>query len=112
CRKLWEQRDAKIRDFRERQPSPEEEERFGNDFLDLVIFWTKLRVKMSPGDRADDGHRESLQALAEAERLFGPHTVLLLERGDHEEALGRKKDAGNAGQSVASLAVCTPWEHY
>src|SRR5262249_10324169 len=64
------------------------------------------RVRLArPGETADARH-EALDALAEAESLFGRSPVLEVERRRHREALGLADDS----QSGAAPVPRTAWE--
>jgi eukaryotic-like serine/threonine-protein kinase len=80
------------------------------DFLDLVILWTALRVRLA--EPADPARREALDILAEAEAMFGPNAALLAERQRHAEALGLADVVRTSREQGSSHPPRTAWDHY
>ena len=71
-----------------------------DDLLDIVLFWTDLRVQATPAGRQVFVRSEALENLAEAAKLFGPSPVL-------EEA---SRQLGNTVVGSATPAH-SAWEH-
>jgi tetratricopeptide (TPR) repeat protein len=82
-----------------------------NDFIDLVILWTALRVRLA-GSANDEARRQALDLLTEAEVLFGASAALYRERAEHAEASGQTQLAQEARERAARLLPRTAWDHY
>jgi serine/threonine protein kinase/tetratricopeptide (TPR) repeat protein len=104
CASFWHDRD---RIAALTQDKPE----WRQDLLDLAILWTRLRVRMATAQQRPAIRDETLDLLAEAERMCGPSCVLWHERQQHATALGRKAAAKQAADQGALLSPRTAWEH-
>jgi serine/threonine protein kinase/Flp pilus assembly protein TadD len=104
---VWERRRALL-DRSQGELSAAVEQQLETDLLDLGLIWADLCAREG-GERR---HWQALQILAEAETLFGPSTVLLLQRQAQAQAVGMDALAAQAGQSAATLEPRSAWEHY
>ena len=89
CRELWAKR-TEIANRLANQPTPELEERWRIDLLDLGILTAHLETAAANDANC---HQRALTILTEAEELLGPSGVLYLERALHARALGMAAEA-------------------
>jgi serine/threonine protein kinase len=77
CRAVWGKRSALIG---ESKPAADTVigEQIRADLVELVLLWNRLEQRRETANRA--AQREAAEALAEADRLFGPHLALDLVR--------------------------------
>lgn len=110
CADLWSRRE----EFREKlsgQPTPELEQQWRTDLLDVAVLAVYLDVcSASPGE-AEAAHRRALATLDEAEAVFGPATVLYLGRARHARALGAARLADEAAGLARSAPCRSAWDH-
>ncbi len=109
CRAVHDARQTLLEGRKQLGDSSSEEVR--TDFLDLVILWTALRVRLAEPD-TDKARREALDILAEAEAMFGQSAALLRERASHAEALGLADMVRTSKEQAASHPPRTAWDHY
>ncbi len=98
CQALWKKRGEIA--ARLTAQNAELEASVREDLLDIVLFWTDLRVQLAPTRNLVFARAEALSTLAEAAKLCGPNPVL-------EEA-GRQ--LGNKVERT-SLSARDAWEH-
>ena len=111
CSAVWARR-ARISDCSAAELEPAMEQRVKADLLDVAILWADLRIRIARANNTGPRYDETLDLLAEAEKLFGPSLVLQRERQRHAQAAGIT-DAVNA--AVGAPAILTPrtlWDHY
>jgi serine/threonine protein kinase/tetratricopeptide (TPR) repeat protein len=111
CRNVWQQR-ALISARLGSRPAPAVDQQLQADLLELAIVWAHLHVRLAAPTAARAAHQEALEALAEAEALFGPSCVLYQERRTLALALGLADMADAASRRGAALPPRSAWEHY
>jgi tetratricopeptide (TPR) repeat protein len=82
-----------------------------DDLLDLAIFWADLQVRLAPPEEKEQGRRQALTVLAQAEVLCGPSPVLDEERRIHGGA-GALPGTPTAARGGNRSDQGTAWEHY
>jgi serine/threonine protein kinase/Flp pilus assembly protein TadD len=105
CRTLWDTRTVLARPGGT-ELDPEMEKQVRTDFLDLVILWADLHVRLAPAGAADAARCDALQALEEAEAVLGPSRALARERRSYDPAA-----LPVAGDGGAEAGPESPWEH-
>lgn len=95
CRPLWEQRTLIQQRLGKRQ------DQVRQDLLDVAILWASLQVRLASPEQQAAARQRALQLLTEAENLYGPSTVLEVER-----RLVRGESPG-----APSPPPRTAWEH-
>jgi tetratricopeptide (TPR) repeat protein len=110
CRDLWDRREEIARQL-DGQPTPELEQRWRADLLDLGILTAHLAVREVPDDRKADARREALAVLRQAGDLLGPSAVLFREQAAHARALGLADLADESDRRAAAAPPRTAWEH-
>jgi serine/threonine protein kinase/tetratricopeptide (TPR) repeat protein len=103
CRRFWDLR-GEIQQRLARHLEPDLTLQFRTDLLDLAILWSDFRVSLA-GENDASARRDALEVLDQAETLFGPSSVLDLERAAHIQALGLPVPA------QTTRAPRTAWEH-
>ena len=111
CLEFWRKRDEICQRLRD-QADAKLWNQLRGDLLDLAILQTQLQVRLASADRVLAARREALDMLAEAEELFGPSSVLYLERRIHARALGLTREAAEADHRAESMLPASGWEHY
>jgi tetratricopeptide (TPR) repeat protein len=96
CRAIWDKQ-ATLLSADPAATDTATEQQLRADLLELVLLWNRLEQRIEPPDSA--ARQTAKAALAEAERIFGPHLTLGLAQAN-----------GNA-QDVARLEPRTAWEH-
>jgi len=82
CRAFWDRR-WQLQSWLEKSPSREAKE----DLLDVILLAAELQVRQAERELTDVARHQALKDLAEAERLFGPSSVLDQESDRHRRAL-------------------------
>jgi tetratricopeptide (TPR) repeat protein len=83
CASLWKGR-TRLLQTAPGEFSLAEEGRLREDLLDLAVLWADLHVRAADG--AEEGRRQALLVLNEAEALLGPNLALEYERRRHLSA--------------------------
>jgi serine/threonine protein kinase/Flp pilus assembly protein TadD len=110
CRAVWARRDQLLGATGAALPA-EVAQGIRTDFLDVALIWSDLRVQLAPPGEVRSAHRQALELLNEAERLFGPSAGLERERRSHAEALGDNRLAARAARRAAELQPRTSWDY-
>jgi tetratricopeptide (TPR) repeat protein len=105
--RIWEER-HKVLEVAHTGPDKERRQ-IQTDFLDLALVAIHLR---STAGMDNGRHREALDMLAEAEKLFGASPVLLQEKVFHARAAGDKTLARAAENALHLTPPKTPWDYY
>jgi serine/threonine protein kinase len=103
CRGFWHKREV----IAQQLAVWPNKEQARDDFLDLIVLWTDLRLYLAgKEDEIKNVRKEALAVLDQAEKLFGPSCVLDRERRLHAAEVGLKM-----GEARAPLPRTT-WEHF
>jgi tetratricopeptide (TPR) repeat protein len=107
CRAFWDKRDRVTKRLTATGRGGLDA-RVRDDLLDLAIFWADLQVRLAPSEQKEQGRRQALTVLAQAEALLGLSPVLDEERKIHS---GPGPDRGPFTAGNRS-GPGTAWEHY
>src|SRR5262249_20529867 len=94
CRGLWDRRTLILEKLGPDLDAAERR-RIELDLLDLAILTADLHAESATKADQKAAREESLRALAEAEKLFGPSPVLTHERRRHAHVLGISEAAAD-----------------
>jgi serine/threonine protein kinase len=103
CARLWDKRDAFLDHV-----GPDAK----GDFLDVVLLWADLRVRLAPAADQTAARRDALLVLKDAEELLGPSHVVYRQIELLAAGLGLKDEAARAAGKAADCPPQTAWEHY
>jgi tetratricopeptide (TPR) repeat protein len=110
CREFWDRR-GEIAPRLAGQPTPELDEQWRADLLDLGILAAHLAVREAAPDRRSAARRAALELLRQAEELLGPSEVLSQERAAQARALGLPAPADPPDRRGRAGPPWTAWEH-
>jgi serine/threonine protein kinase/Tfp pilus assembly protein PilF len=88
------------------------EEQLRSDLLDVAVLWSDVRMRVAKTGDVRAAHEQAIQVLNEAERLFGPRSVLYLARQEYARALGRAQEARLDEQRSNEVPARNAWEFY
>jgi tetratricopeptide (TPR) repeat protein len=111
CRNLWSNRDTILAALKPGLDS-QREENLRSDLLDVAILWSDVHVRVAKTDDIRAAHEQAIEVLKEAERLFGPTSVLYIARQEHARALGRGQEARLNEQRSTEIPARNAWEFY
>ncbi len=99
CSQVWEHRQVLVERLGT-ELDPDMEESIAEDLLDLVLFWSDVRLRLAPDGQATAVQQEIAGLLAEAKALGGPSPIPARERYVRGRSLLRE---GRLAEAAAEL---------